>query len=237
MGCCKNKKSHFQAFPTSSRLEENTNLLYHSLCRKLKNENGQVYSYIVKSVKNINGMLQQKGCGPNWQGGIVTLCTCKHFMRTFKDNDDWPGTWIAGFTSAKDGDGANTLVYLTRIEKSFLSHHDLWYSLPQEVRLAKASNKRNNIFGDVYRPKGRLKETEKHYPPKYYTPCSSHVHIDGWQNDVNYFKKNRYASLFVGDVSKSFLWDKPLLRIGIKLHRGQKKMLLSNLIGNHLFKV
>src|SRR5262249_40753817 len=37
--------------------------------------------YIVESIKDDDGRYRQEGCSPNWQGGVITLCACKHKMR------------------------------------------------------------------------------------------------------------------------------------------------------------
>jgi hypothetical protein len=101
-----------------------------------------VYHYVVASIHRHNGEFVQTGCGPNFQGGLITLCTCKHRMRTYMDPDDWNGIWIAGFTSLPTGNGANFLIYLMRVAYAFASQRDLWFStaIPPAAKRAKAAH-------------------------------------------------------------------------------------------------
>ena len=152
-------------------------------------------------------------------------------MRTFKDLGCWQGTWIAGFTSSSQSNGSNALVYLMRVEKSYDSHHDAWYGLPNEIRRAKEAHLKGNIFGDIYKPTNKLTGKEKFSAKSYSKPCKSHAHGDnnGWYKDLNYSRFKRHASLLIGEKKKSFLWSKPTIKAKFRLHRGQKKMLLAEL--------
>jgi hypothetical protein len=247
MSCCKSKQSEYQLFPVSGSLAKNSNLCLKRLKRAVNKGDATVYCYVIETVKNNNGCFRQKGCGPNWQGGLITLCTCKHYMRTFKNSEDWKGIWIAGFTSINDGssgkDGSNrknALVYLMKIKDAFESHHDLWYALPAKARLAKDAHKKGNKFGDVFRPIRKLKNSDKYAHSLYHGPCDeTHVHSEWWHKDVNYPKtKNRHRpSLLVGDKNNSYLWDKPLVAAINNLHRGQKKMSLGELLDIFLCEV
>ena len=98
-----------------------------------------VYCYVIASMRIREGKFVQTGCGPNFEGGLITLCTCKHRMRTAIDIEDWPDAWIAGFTGSSAGEAANFLVYLMQVEHAFASHRDLWFStaLSSETKRAK----------------------------------------------------------------------------------------------------
>lgn len=231
MGCCNIHDRTYQPCPKIGALAKNIDPTLENLHQHMNMETAYVYCYIIKSVKNRNASLHQEGCGPNWQGGLITLCTCKHFMRTFRDLDSWQGTWIAGFTTAGAGNGSNALVYLMKVEHAFDSHHDMWYALPDKTRWAKAAHRKGNIFGDIYRPKGRLRGEAKFSAHAYYKPCNSHVHgqDNGWHNDLNYSGNKRRAALLIGEAKSSFLWNAPTIKITFRLHRGQKKMLLTDL--------
>lgn len=231
MGCCKIQQHTHQPYPQTGSLAKNINTTMKNLRQYMNTDSAHVYCYIVKSVKNKNGSLCQQGCGPNWQGGLITLCTCKHMMRTFRDLDTWWGTWIAGFTSVGAGRGRNALVYLMKVKDAFDSHHDMWYALPKQVRLAKAAHRKGNILGDVFRPKGKLRGDEKFLAGSYYEPCNSHAHgeNDGWHKDVNYSKNSRRAALLVGEQTRSFLWSKPTIISKSRLYRGGKKVVLTDL--------
>jgi hypothetical protein len=43
------------------------------------------------SLRLFDGQYSQTASAPNFQGGVITLCTCKHWMRTFK-----PAKWRLG---------------------------------------------------------------------------------------------------------------------------------------------
>jgi len=167
--------------------------------------------------KNLFG---QTGCAPNFQGGYITLCTCKHQMRATQDCDQWRDTWIAGFVSRCLGH--HWLFYLTRIAKACESQYDLWQFLrskPKRTREAKSSL--NDPFGDLFKPKGVLSGNERFDPGCYHAPKSGHSHRNGgcdnsWVGDIRYKYARLYKRqppLLVGDPSFSFLWKQPRIRL------------------------
>jgi hypothetical protein len=189
-----------------------------------------VYSYIIASMRNHNGQFVQTGCGPNFEGGVITLCTCKHRMRSFLNPDQWNGIWIAGFTSLPTGDGKNFLIYLMRVAHAFASQRDLWFStaIPAAVKQVKAAHR--NRLGDLYQPRG--KEIAPWDPHGYVPPCPNHRHAEGWATDINYEGVGaRHAALLVGDPHQSYLWNRPMIHYAGRLHRGQKKSTLDGLLG------
>jgi len=160
----------------------------------------------------------------------VTLCTCKHYMRTFLDVNDWKDKWIAGFTGSRNGQ-KNFLVFLMRVSNAFKSHSDLWFSkfISSETKQAKAAHL--DKFGDIYKPWGTA--TDEFDQKNYFPPCSKHCHDNGWDKDVSLIKRNGYkriAALLAGDPEHSFLWDRPKIWYSYKLHRGQKKCELDDLL-------
>jgi len=56
---------------------------------------------VAKTATFDDGELIQTGCGLNFEGGRLTLCTCKRRMRTYPGVDK--GAWIAVFASGADG--------------------------------------------------------------------------------------------------------------------------------------
>ena len=78
---------------------------------------------MVCTVKHEKDRLFQKGSGPNFQGGLITLCSCKHYMRTYKAMQ--PKVWIAGFTSIRVKE-KNWLFYLMRVLQTHKSHDEFW---------------------------------------------------------------------------------------------------------------
>ena len=90
MTCGPNEKDQ-QPFPRKGKLHDNSSLSLNTLRDIVGSEGTLVYCYVVDSVKNEGGRFVQRGSGPNFQGDMVTLCTCKHHMRTSLSSDDWEG--------------------------------------------------------------------------------------------------------------------------------------------------
>jgi hypothetical protein len=217
-----------QLFPKNGLLAENLNLSYGQLGNRLLDAEGVAYSYVVNSVRmNDSGQhFEQHGSAPNFQGGRLTLCTCKHQMRTSLGYSEWPGTWVAGFTSRRIHENRNWLFYLTKVQKAYESHADLWESLPAGVRQKKST--KGNFLGDVFVPRGKVAGTGRFDPHRYYTP-SRHSHRrnscdNGWHNDIDYWCSDRYGRppLLVGDPHLTFLWDQPLIAFDKKHCRNFK---------------
>ena len=220
----------FQAMPRRGRLAKNLNLQRKALTRKIaKFRRDAVYSYIVTTVERREGRLRQEGSGPNFQGGLITLCSCKHQMRAYRDVESWKGVWIAGYTRKDLG---NRLFYLMRVAEAFESQHDLWFSdcISEETKNKKAAHL--SRFGDIYKPKSG---TSDDYTPRgYVRPRKSHVHrkSDVWRKDIDYYSKRlrRRAALLVGDPKYSFLWDEPVCSYPFTIYQGDKNTCLSELI-------
>jgi hypothetical protein len=213
-----------QPFPTTGRLTSNMNLELAKLRSLISFEQSEVYCYVVATIKNQNGHFFQTGSAPNFQGDLVSLCTCKHFMRTFMDAENWTGKWIAGFSGVAAGNGANAFVYLMKIGCAFKSHMSLWFSdeIPMETKKAKSAQA--NKYGDIYQP--LIQVSDPFATQSYYNPVPNHVHCDNnnWHNDINYEgSKGRKAALLIGDPEYSFLWNQPMIDYQGHLHRGQKK--------------
>lgn len=226
---CSANEDDYQPFPKSGRLAGNKNLSLSTL-RKHVTGQATVYCYIITSIKNRDGHFIQTGCGPNFQGDRVTLCTCKHRMRTFLDASDWNGKWVAGFTDRPAGQGRNILVYLMQVSQTFESHYDLWFAdtIPPKTKQAKAAH--FDKFGDIYKP--RRRGANLFDPQDYIPPHSNHVHAKGWDNDIAYRGcSDRYAALLVGNPMYSFLWNRPMIEYVSKLHRGQIKCKIHSLLG------
>jgi hypothetical protein len=159
-----------------------------------------LYSYIIATVKEEEGKFVQYGSAPNLQGGYVTLCTCKHRLRTFLDCDSWPGVWIAGCTGRCTGAARNDLVYLMRVGWAFASHRDLWCcpKLPASMKKSKAADL--HARGDLFRPKSP--GLPPHAPASYKPPITGHSHEQKrkWHLDISYSGASGWpAALLVGD--------------------------------------
>ena len=223
-------ESAYQPLPPRGQLVKNLNLSLEALLQRTSAfQQDIVYSYIVDTIEYRDGRLYQTGSGPNFQGDLITLCSCKHMMRAFLDAESWKGVWIAGFTSSRDL-GVNRLFYIMKVSQAFKSHREFWHSdsIPEETKIAKAANV--DRFGDIYQPKSESRRP--HLSWHYLEPCKNHVHCEAgdWHKDISY--RDRYGrrpSLLVGDPEYSFLWDRPLLPSPFKLGRGQRKTTLLDL--------
>lgn len=183
-----------------------------------------VYCYIVATIEEREGGFIQRGSGPNFQGGAISLCTCKHLMRTFRNLADWPGVWIAGFTGIRAGYGRNALVYLMRVDYAFASHADLWAARSIPTRLKRAKAAETHPYGDIFRPLPGRRDPFDHR--RYAEPHAEHVHRlgGGWRDDIDYTGPGgRRAALLIGDPQASYLWNRPMLYLQSRLHRGQTR--------------
>jgi hypothetical protein len=198
-------------------LYKNLNLTKSELTARIGQHRDAVYSYIVRTVgiDQPRRLFEQHGSAPNFQGGCLTLCTCKHQMRSSRKVSQWTGKWIAGFTSRCRHQGRHWLFFLTRVADAHESHFDLWHNLPAAVREAKSTEE--HFLGDLFRPRGRVAGQNRFNPRSYFAP-SRHSHRrnscdNGWHNDINYGYADRYGhpSLLVGDPYLTFLWEKPAI--------------------------
>jgi hypothetical protein len=185
---------------------------------KIKKIEARSYSYVLSTVKldHDTTMFEQHGSAPNFQGGVLTLCTCKHQMRATQSADMWKGVWVAGFTSRTIHDGKHWLFYLSMIKSAYESHADLWKAMNARNRNAKAADR--HFLGDTFRPKSPLPTGKARFTPSRYVTPSAHAHRQhqgdrGWRNDISYrhADKYRHPPLLVADPSMTFIWDEPLI--------------------------
>lgn len=241
MSCsCERKKSKdYQEF--------DENYFPPKIIENLLDKNNPVYYYIIRSVGYRDHKLVNTGCAPNFQGGIVTLCTCKHYMRTYNLIQD--GCWIAGFTSIDVYPmiRGNFLYYLARIKRVINSQSDLWNS---DFISEKAKNKKNtyiNPFGDLYEPlKNNLTDRQKFDPLNYHIPCKDHSHYERneWHYDIlkRYKRKNsvdrKISKLIVFDPKYSYVWTQPMYKLIKQFTRGVKPAFnLEDLRKNHIVEI
>jgi hypothetical protein len=223
-----------QPFPRDGVLATNLNLTYSQLAKRVGKASGAAYSYVVTSVGTSVGMdgkirFEQHGSAPNFQGGRLTLCTCKHQMRSSLDGSKWQDKWIAGFTSRCLYEGRHWLFFLTRVADGHESHADLWECLPSAVREAKCAQE--HFLGDLFMPKRKQLVGESKFDPRnYHTPPRHDHHSNGcdngWHNDIRYEHADRHdrpASLLVGDPAMTFLWQEPMVWFGGDHCRNFKK--------------
>lgn len=209
------------------------NLDRASLTRRLNSAQSYVYCYIVKTVERSGGRLVQTGSGPNFQGGRITLCTCKWSMRAGRKNaDSWKGMWIAGLTGAHvGGPDGNYLFFLMRVEHTFASHRDLWLWLSEHDPLAAEAKAADlHRLGDLYRPNDL--DGNPYDPSTYIPPRRDHVHRrdDQWHKDIDYQAYDRRPTLLVGAPEDSYIWTGPCIRVPFSVGRGCRIVDLSALL-------
>jgi len=202
----------YQEWPPKGSLNSNMNKSLSSLEKILMNEYGLVYAYILTTVNENDGHFIQLGSAPNFQGGLITLNTCKHDMRSWRFPEKWKDVWIAGFTGVNTtADKLNYLFYLMKVQDAFQSHLQIWNWLDAPAR--KAKNARYNPCGDVYEPKSCF--DNEFNPLEYYSCTRIHVHANGnaWYKDINYLnpRMKKRPSLLVGNPESSYLWSQGTL--------------------------
>lgn len=218
--CSSEDEEKGQPFPKNGSLSRDLSL--EDILKRLKSSKGELYSYVVDTVEEKNRNFIQTGSAPNYQGGYITLCSCKHFMRTFRDVNRWKDVWIAGISNKTCN---NAIFYLMKVESAYESQFGIWNKLPAATRQAK--NARHSKFGDIYEP---VSKCSNHFDTaQYYKLCSAHVHAGNlWQQDIDYCNKQwkRRAAMLLGDRNYSFIWTKPGLFLkhpdGKKFVSGQK---------------
>ena len=176
----------------------------------------ECYAFPMHLVNLVNNQFQQTRSGPNWQGGVLTLTTCKHRLRTGKPIADWVGVWLAGFTP-KVGCGDNYLLFLAQVRLAFASNYELGAYLAvrrPSVYFAKLVN--TSTLGDIYQAKRVLPYTEQ-YDWQNYTEPVGHVRMElknnepKWHKDINYVGAGgRQPAMLL--FSKTYLYSKPVYR-------------------------
>lgn len=186
-------------------------------------ENERVYGYVVRSVRPVNGQFIQTGSAPNWNGGLITLCTCKHSMRASLTPVQWKrGIWIAGLTSwDRDFGKQQSLIYLMRIGEAYASHAELVQALRESGRSTIVDSKAStlNPLGDLMIPaREGIAAADRYSISAYLPPMIGHSHQcddshNQWHDDIDYRDRfGRRPSMLVGDPQFSFRWTRPIVR-------------------------
>lgn len=210
-----------QPFPGGGQLRKNLGLPLPILTDRIGKRQDRAYSYVVRTVKldHETTIFQQHGSAPNFQGDMLTLCTCKHQMRASRNGEDWNGVWLAGVTSRTIHEGKHWLFYLAKIESTFESHCDLWTEMNAATRNAKAAHV--HFLGDVFKPKLPLPTDGARFSPSHYLSPHLHAHRwrdengwhNDWHNDISYrfAKKYGHPPLLVADPRRTFIWNEPMI--------------------------
>ncbi len=122
-------KDNYQKWPKMGKLNVNMNKKLNEVEQDITSENSSVDIYILRTIKLTKNMkFIQTGSGPNFQGGILSQCTCRPDLRARRYPKQWENRWIAGFTTKglakKD---TYHLVYLMKIHKAFESIYKIFF--------------------------------------------------------------------------------------------------------------
>jgi hypothetical protein len=183
----------------------------------------EVYGYVIASVvPDGRGGFLQTGSAPNWEGDTLTLCTCKHEMRTYLPPVEWlRGKWIAGLCGwSLPFRKQQSLVTLMRVGEAYSSHAELVQALRDSGRQAvvDAKDSRVHKLGDLMIPRGSGMPANPFDPGSYERPIPGHAHSsskhpDGWHNDVDHLgRSGRQPAMLVGDPALTFRWTQPMVR-------------------------
>jgi hypothetical protein len=213
-----------QAFPRNGILAENANLPLPILASKMQRVAGKAYSYVVSTVTlNHATNFEQTGSAPNFQGDVLTLCTCKHQMRSRLSIQEWEDdVWLAGFTSRTIHDGRHWLFFLAKVETAYESHSDLWNDVDAVYRREKAAHL--HYLGDLFKPTTPKPTGHSRFSPSRYLMPSDHAHRqypsdEGWKNDIHYWNASiRHPPLLVTGQRLTFLWEEPMIYFARKKH-------------------
>ncbi len=206
---------HFQPFPTRLPLRAQLNLGKSRLESRIGElaRDRRVYPYVVATVaRGGDGVFRQEGCSPNLQGGIITLCDCKHHMRSSSYFADYRGVWIAGLTRGGLTAKHRRYLFYLMFARPVTSHAELWKSLRATTRMAKSA--RLDPLGDIYEPvRSGLEGDECFAADNYRRPVAGHVHQHVWRRDLEqtYRKTRRRPVLLKGEPILSFIWSLPRL--------------------------
>ena len=191
-----------QPFPTTGPLATRRDLALEQLEDDLSHWSVTVYPYVVASTRDF----EQRGCSPNWQGGLITLCACKRRDRTGPRFAPGKRLWVAGITPSSRYRRRH-LLYLMLVRDRFQSQVELYKSLAPDVRAAKSASQ--HPLGDIYEPKtlgivGGARFDVRNYTP----PCAGHTHQanDEWHLDIDYPGR---PWMLVGDPRFSYIWSEP----------------------------
>lgn len=194
----------------------------------------RVYTVATTRLNKDFNIVEHKGSGPNLEGGLATLCTCKHSMRRSQPAACWTNKWILGLTSRATNNGFNGehyLFYLMKVEQAFESHKALFWHLKRNNPAAlRIKNAVKNPLGDIFEPISACADPLN--PRMYKLPHIKHSHRhdvgDRWKDDISY--KSSPTPLLLGDIKNTFVWPKPMIKFKLKRGVGHKKLTLGEVL-------
>lgn len=155
-----------------------------------------IYIYPHHEIKMIDNMFAQTRSGPNWEGGVLTMATCKHLLRTYKTIEA-KKTAFCGVTNKLDGE--NYIMYVGVIDKTFGSNFDLnCYLSKHHPEAIKAKLSTDNRLGDIFLPVTQLTGDDKYDSMNFEEPCDDHCRKEEndskgdakWFKDIEYVTRN-----------------------------------------------
>lgn len=207
-----------QPFPAAGELAKQLDRTLSQLLAGIRGElmTRPVYAYALTTVGFSDGKFRQTGSAPNFQGGRITLCTCKHKDRSSPPprrsvgpdpTSPWKGVWVAGICSRRQL-RPRGLFYLMLVESVFASHAQAWWGLGEPLEKSATASP----FGDIYVPhRGQI--LNEHWQESYRKSHSKHVHDSrnrALDIERSYFA--RYPNLLAGDPRQSYLWSRPMVK-------------------------
>ena len=210
--------------------------LLNRLSNQIDNDEVRVYTVASTCFDKNSKIIRHRGSGPNLEGGLATLCTCKHSMRQGQNINDWTGKWILGVTSRAKANGFNGehyLLYLMKVDRAFESHKAFYQYLKQYNPTAlEIKNAVKNRLGDIFEPSSTCVDPLD--PRQYKFPCETHSHDnkvgDQWEDDISY--KSSSTPLLLGEANNTFVWQKTVIKFKQDRGVGNKKMLMKDLLSN-----
>lgn len=203
------------------------NLELDALCARLGRfgplEDQPCYLYVVETLELGSGdEVVQTASAPNFSGGFITLCTCKHDMRSLQTPEQWTaGVWVAGMTgSGKKFRHRQSLAFFMRVGEAYASQFDLVQALRGSKREAtlNAKDACRNENGDVLIPQNvDLSPTQRLSAEFYHPPKLPHAHRSSaddlcWHEDIDHVDRwGRRPAYLVGDPDNSFTWSRQLI--------------------------
>jgi hypothetical protein len=204
------------------------NLSLDELCNRLGKfgplDTYPCYTYVIDTVElEGNGEVKQTASAPNFSGGYITLCTCKHLTRTMHSPKEWSeGVWLAGMTgSGNKFKYQQSLAFLMRVAEAYPSHFDLVQALRATGRMSTldAKDSRHNRNGDLMIPQNtELTPSQRVMASFYLPPMIGHAHRQSeddthWHEDIDYVdsRSGKRPALLVGDPRNSFTWSRQMI--------------------------
>lgn len=217
--------------------------LQNTLSGYIENDEVRVYTVASTFFDKKENVFRHEGSGPNLEGGLATLCTCKRSMRQGQHADYWKGKWILGVTSrakAKGFSGKHYPLYLMKVEQAFETHQALYEHLKKNNPYAlQIKNAVNNRLGDIYTPIADCNAPL--YPRQYKFPHKNHSHghnvNEEWEDDISCKLSDTErlpTPLLLGDVHNTFVWQKPMIIFREDRGPGNKIMAMTQLLFDEL---